>query len=39
VLDDHHLAMVAEAAAGVRHWTAADRELHEQMGFHEGWDP
>ena len=19
------------------HWTAADRETHEQMGFHEGW--
>ena len=23
--------------ARVRHWTAADRERHEQMGFHEGW--
>lgn len=21
----------------VRHWTAADREAHEKMGFHEGW--
>jgi uncharacterized protein YndB with AHSA1/START domain len=21
----------------VRHWTVADRESHEQMGFHEGW--
>jgi uncharacterized protein YndB with AHSA1/START domain len=20
-----------------RHWTVADRERHEQMGFHEGW--
>jgi uncharacterized protein YndB with AHSA1/START domain len=20
-----------------RHWTAADREAHEKMGFHEGW--
>lgn len=19
------------------HWTVADREAHEQMGFHEGW--
>jgi uncharacterized protein YndB with AHSA1/START domain len=19
------------------HWTAADREKHEAMGFHEGW--
>ncbi len=23
--------------ARVRHWTIADREAHEQMGFHEGW--
>ena len=23
--------------ARVRHWTAADREKHEQMGFHGGW--
>lgn len=21
----------------VRHWTVADRETHEKMGFHEGW--
>ncbi len=21
----------------VRHWTVADREAHEQMGFHHGW--
>jgi uncharacterized protein YndB with AHSA1/START domain len=21
----------------VRHWTAADREAHEKIGFHEGW--
>jgi len=21
----------------VRHWTIADREAHEQMGFHQGW--
>lgn len=21
----------------VRHWTAADRETHEKMGFHKGW--
>lgn len=20
-----------------RHWTVADREIHEQMGFHQGW--
>ncbi|RXK52888.1 polyketide cyclase [Oleiharenicola lentus] len=23
--------------ARVRHWSAADREAHEKMGFHEGW--
>ena len=23
--------------ARVRHWTAADREAHEKMGFHHGW--
>jgi uncharacterized protein YndB with AHSA1/START domain len=23
--------------ARVRHWTVADREAHEQMGFHGGW--
>ncbi|HLP26548.1 MAG TPA: polyketide cyclase, partial [Acidobacteriota bacterium] len=23
--------------ARVRHWSAADREAHEQMGFHQGW--
>ncbi len=23
--------------AHVRHWTVADREAHEKMGFHEGW--
>jgi uncharacterized protein YndB with AHSA1/START domain len=23
--------------ACVRHWTEADREAHEKMGFHEGW--
>jgi uncharacterized protein YndB with AHSA1/START domain len=24
-------------AALVRHWTIADREAHEKMGFHQGW--
>lgn len=24
--------------ARVLHWTAADREAHEKMGFHPGWD-
>ena len=23
--------------AQVRHWTAADRDAHEAMGFHQGW--
>lgn len=23
--------------ATVRHWTVADREKHEEMGFHQGW--
>jgi uncharacterized protein YndB with AHSA1/START domain len=23
--------------ARVQHWSAADREAHEKMGFHEGW--
>ena len=23
--------------ARARHWTDADREAHEKMGFHEGW--
>jgi uncharacterized protein YndB with AHSA1/START domain len=23
--------------ARIRHWTVADREAHEKMGFHEGW--
>lgn len=23
--------------ACVRHWSAADREAHEKMGFHQGW--
>lgn len=23
--------------ARVRHWSVADREAHEQMGFHRGW--
>jgi uncharacterized protein YndB with AHSA1/START domain len=23
--------------ARARHWTVADRKVHEEMGFHEGW--
>ena len=24
--------------ATVRHWSAADRKMHEDMGFHQGWN-
>jgi uncharacterized protein YndB with AHSA1/START domain len=24
--------------ARARHWTVADREAHEKMGFHAGWN-
>ena len=24
--------------ARVRHWTVEDRDAHEKMGFHAGWD-
>ena len=27
----------ARYTARVRHWTVADREAHEKMGFHGGW--
>ena len=27
----------ARYTARVRHWTLADKEAHEQMGFHQGW--
>ncbi|CAN5679087.1 SRPBCC family protein [soil metagenome] len=26
-----------EYTARVLHWSVADREMHEQMGFHQGW--
>lgn len=28
---------ITRYTARARHWTAADREAHEKMGFHEGW--
>ena len=28
---------VTRYTARARHWSAADRETHEKMGFHEGW--
>ncbi len=30
-------AQVTRYTARVRHWSVADREAHEKMGFHEGW--
>lgn len=30
---DGHTAYIARA----RHWSIADRQAHEKMGFHEGW--
>ncbi|CAN5118816.1 SRPBCC family protein [soil metagenome] len=28
---------ITRYTARVRHWSVADREAHEKMGFHEGW--
>jgi uncharacterized protein YndB with AHSA1/START domain len=33
--DDH--GGKTKYTALVRHWTVADRETHEKMGFHQGW--
>ena len=30
-------AEMTKYAARVRHWSVADREAHEKMGFHQGW--
>lgn len=30
-------AETTKYTARVRHWTVADREAHEKMGFHQGW--
>ena len=30
-------AELTKYTARVRHWTVADREAHEKMGFHQGW--
>ena len=30
-------AGLTKYAARVRHWSVADREAHEKMGFHQGW--
>ena len=30
-------AGLTKYSARVRHWSVADREAHEKMGFHQGW--
>ena len=30
-------AGLTKYTARVRHWSIADREAHEKMGFHQGW--
>jgi uncharacterized protein YndB with AHSA1/START domain len=37
VLTFEDLGGKTKYTARVLHWTVADREKHEQMGFHEGW--
>jgi uncharacterized protein YndB with AHSA1/START domain len=36
-LDFEDLGGNTKYTARVHHWTQADREAHEEMGFHEGW--
>ena len=31
------LRVALPRTAIVHHWTAEDRQRHEEMGFHEGW--
>ena len=31
------LAGKTKYTARVQHWSIADREAHEKMGFHQGW--
>ena len=33
----HRVEAWPAGALLLRHWTAADREAHEALGFHEGW--
>ena len=35
--DTTHDLVITRDTARARHWSAADREAHEKMGFHEGW--
>jgi uncharacterized protein YndB with AHSA1/START domain len=37
ILNFEDLGGKTRYTARVRHWTDADRETHEKMGFHEGW--
>lgn len=37
ILSFEKLGEKTRYTARVRHWTVADREAHEKMGFHEGW--
>ena len=37
ILTFEHEGGKTKYTARVRHWTVADREAHEKMGFHEGW--
>ena len=36
-LDFEQQGDITNYTARVRHWTIADREVHEKMGFHQGW--
>ncbi|MDB6168822.1 MAG: polyketide cyclase [Verrucomicrobia bacterium] len=37
ILTFEELGGKTKYTARVLHWTAADREAHEKMGFHQGW--
>lgn len=37
ILTFEDLGGSTQYTALVRHWTVADRDMHEQMGFHQGW--
>jgi uncharacterized protein YndB with AHSA1/START domain len=37
ILTFENVAGKTRYTARVRHWSVADREAHEKMGFHEGW--
>jgi uncharacterized protein YndB with AHSA1/START domain len=37
IIDFEELGGKTRYTARARHWTEADRDAHEKMGFHEGW--